>query len=132
MLTMAVGQGDDVDPADAIATAIDQCRTSLGGQAPQAGVLFSAFDSFDPSILAAVAEAFPTATVMGTTSAAEISSINGYQEDSITLALFASDTVDITAGLGSGLGVDVEAACRDSSRPGHRRDDPRDRGSASC
>ena len=86
MLTMAVGQGDDVDPLDAIATAIEQCRASLGGLTPQAGILFSAFDSFDPSILAAVAAAFPTATVMGTTSAAEISSINGYQEDSITLA----------------------------------------------
>src|SRR6478735_1840131 len=112
MFTMAVGQGDEVDPSDAIATAIDRCRATLGGQAPQAGVLFSAFDSFDPSILAAVAEAFPTATVMGTTSAAEISSIDGYQEDSIILAMFASDTVDITAGMGTGLGMDVDAACR--------------------
>src|SRR6478735_398628 len=112
MLTMAVGQGDDVDPSDAIATAIDQCRAALGGQSPQAGILFSAFDSFDPSILAAVAAAFPSATVMGTTSAAEISSVNGYQEDSITLALFASEFVDITAGMGSGLGTDVEAACQ--------------------
>ena len=115
MFTMAVGQGDDVDPSEAIATAIDQCRATLGGLAPQAGILFSAFDSFDPSILAAVAAAFPTATVMGTTSAAEISSINGYQEDSITLAMFASDTVDITAGMGSGLGIDVDAACRSAA-----------------
>ena len=115
MLTMAVGQGDDVDPLDAIATAIEQCRASLGGQTPQAGILFSAFDSFDPSILAAIAAAFPTATVMGTTSAAEISSIDGYKEDSITLALFASDSVDITAGMGTGLGIDVDAACRSAA-----------------
>jgi hypothetical protein len=115
MLTMAVGQGDDVDPSDAIATAIDQCRAALGGQVPQAGILFSAFDSFDPSILAAVVDAFPTATVMGTTSAAEISSINGYLEDSITLALFASDTVDITAGMSTGLGIDIDAACRSAA-----------------
>jgi hypothetical protein len=112
MFTMAVGQGDEVDPSDAIATAIHRCRATLGGQTPQAGVLFSAFDSFDPSILAAVAEAFPTATVMGTTSAAEISSIDGYQEDSIILAMFASDTVDISAGMGTGLAMDVDAACR--------------------
>ena len=115
MLTMAVGQGDDVDPLDAIATAIEGCRASLGGLTPQAGILFSAFDSFDPSILAAIAAAFPTATVMGTTSAAEISSIDGYKEDSITLALFASDSVDITAGMGSGLGMDVDAACRSAA-----------------
>jgi hypothetical protein len=112
MFTMAVGHGDDVDPSEAIATAIDQCRATLGDQVPQAGILFSSFDSFDPSILTAVAEAFPIATVMGTTSAAEISSINGYLEDSITLAMFASDTVDITAGMGVGLGMDVDAACR--------------------
>src|SRR4051812_39060354 len=101
MFTMAVGQGDDVDPADAISTAIDQCRNALDGRAPQAGILFSAFDSFDPSILAAVGHAFPTATVIGATSAAEISSVNGYLEDSITLALFASGTVGVTAGRGS-------------------------------
>ena len=112
MLTMAVGQGDDVDPADAIATAIDQCREGLAGQSPQSGILFASFESFDPVILSAVRDAFPSATVMGTTSAAEISSINGYLEDSLTLALFASDTVDITAGLGTGLTADLDAACR--------------------
>jgi hypothetical protein len=111
VLTMAVGHSDDVDPMDAIATAIDQCRASLGGLTPQAGILFSAFDSFDPAIVGAVRNAFPGVAVMGSTSTAEISS-DGYQEDSMTLALFASDTVDVTAGLGSGLGDDVDAACR--------------------
>jgi len=115
VLTMAVGHSDDVDPMDAIATAIDQCRASLGGQTPQAGILFSAFDSFDPAIIGAVRDAFPGVAVMGSTSAAEISS-DGYQEDSMTLALFASDTVDVTAGLGSGLGDDVDAACRAAAR----------------
>ncbi len=112
MLTMAVGQSDDVDPIDAIATAIEQCRRSLGGLNPQAGILFSAFDSFDPAIVTAVRDAFPGVALMGATSAAEISSVNGFQEDSITLALFVSDSVDITVGLGSGLGDDVDAACR--------------------
>lgn len=115
MLTMAVGQSDDVDSRDAIAAAIEQCRASLGGLTAQAGILFSAFDSFDPTILAAVRAAFPGVVVMGSTSAAEISSINGFQEDSITLALFASDRVDVTAGLGTGLGEDVEAACRSAA-----------------
>ncbi len=116
MLTMAVGQSDDVDPGDAIATVIEQCRAALGGLTPQAGILFSGFGSFDPSIMTAVREAFPGVGVMGTTSAAEISSVNGYQEDSVTLALFASDGVDITVGLGAGLGVDVDAACRAAAK----------------
>jgi hypothetical protein len=112
VLTMAVGQSDEVEPRDAIAAAIEQCRASLGALTPQAGILFAAFDSFEPASVAAVREAFPGIVVMGSTSAAEISSINGFQEDSITLALFASDSVDVTAGLGTGLGDDVEAACR--------------------
>jgi hypothetical protein len=112
MLTMAVGNSDDVDPADAIAGAIEQCRAALGGLRPQAGLLFTAFDSFAPASLAAVRDAFPGVSIMGATSAAEISSPGGYQEDSLTLALFASGDVDITAGVGSGLGIDVEAACR--------------------
>lgn len=113
MLRMAVGQGDDVDPGDAIATAIDGCRAALAGSEPQAGMLISAFGSFDPLILDRVREAFPGVSLMGTTSAAEISSV-GFAEDSITLALFASDEIDITTGLGVGLGVDVNAACREA------------------
>src|ERR1019366_10257796 len=97
---MAVGHSDDVDPGDAIAGAIEQCRISLGGLVPQAGILVSAFDSFDPVLVATVREAFPGVAVMGSISAAEVSSVNGFQEDSVALALFASDSVDVTVGLG--------------------------------
>jgi len=112
MLTMAVGHSDDVDAMDAISTAIEQGRTSLGGLTPQAGILLSAFESFDPALIASVQAAFPGVSVMGSTSAAEVSSVSGFLEDSITLALFASDSADVTAGLGAGLGVDVDGACR--------------------
>jgi hypothetical protein len=111
---MAVGHSDDVDPGDAIAVAIDQCRESLNGGEPQAAILFATFDSFDPSIVAAVRDAFPGISVVGATSAAEISS-GGYEEDSITLAVFASDAVDITVGIGRGLGSDVGAACQSAA-----------------
>ena len=112
MFKMAVGHSDDVDARDAIGIAIEQCRSALDGLAPQAGILFSAFDSFDPSILTLVRAAFPGIALMGTTSAAELTSVNGYQEDSIALTVFASDTVDVTAGLGADLAGDVDAACR--------------------
>ena len=116
MLTMAVGHSDDVDPGEAVAIAIQQCRATLGDRQPQAGILFSTVDGFDPSLVAAVRAAFPGVSVMGSSSAAEISSVRGYQEDSIGLALFASDTVDVTAGIGTGLGADLEAACRSAAR----------------
>jgi hypothetical protein len=112
MLKMAVGHSDDVDAADAIAIAIEQCRDQLDGLAPQAGILVAAFDSFDPTIVATVREAFPGCALMGSTSAAEMSSTSGFLEDSVSLALFASDEIEITAGLGLGLDRDVDAACR--------------------
>ena len=112
MLTMAVVHSDDVDPMDAIATVIDQCRGALGNRAPKAGMLLSVFESFQPEIVAAVRSAFPGVSVMGSTSAAEVSSVGGFLEDSITLALFDSDVADVTTGLSGGLGDDVEAACR--------------------
>ena len=112
MFRMAVGHSDDVDPQDAIAAAIEQCRAGLGGLTPQAGILFSSFDSFDAVVTAAVRAQFPGVRLIGSTSAAQVSSVIGFQEDSIALALFASDSVDITAGMGTGLGHDVEAACK--------------------
>jgi hypothetical protein len=112
MLTMAVGHSDDVDPADAIADVVEQCRASLGSQTPQAGILISAFESFDPSIVAALRDAFGGVDIVGATSAAEISSAGGYREDSIALALFALDSIDVSVGLGQGLTDDTEEACR--------------------
>jgi hypothetical protein len=107
---MAVGHSDDVDPADAIGAAITQCRAALAGQSPQAGILFSTFDAFGANAVAAVRDAFPGIGLIGATSAAEMSSVGGYQEDSVTLSVFASDTVDITVGAAGGLGAGVERA----------------------
>ena len=112
MLTMAVGHSDDVDPADAIAGTIDQCRAQLGDRTPQAGLLFAAFEAFDPAMVAAVSAAFPGTALMGSSSSAEMSSAGGYREDSVTLALFASDNVDFSTGMGRGVDDDLDAACR--------------------
>ncbi len=112
MLTMAVGQSDDIDATTAVAAAIEQCRAQLNGQQPQAGVLFVAQDSFDPSLQAKVRRAFPGLDLIGTTSAAEMTSEFGYGEDSVVLALFASDEVDASVGFGDGLDTDPVAAAR--------------------
>lgn len=109
---MAVGHSDDVDPDDAIADAIEQCRSGLGGLSPQAAILVAAYESFRPATLDAVQRAFPGTAIVGATSAAEISSVGGYQEDSVSLTAFASDVVDVTVGFATGLGTDLEGACR--------------------
>jgi hypothetical protein len=112
MLTMAVGHSDELEPLDAVAIAIEQCRESLGGASPQAALLLTSFASFDPVVVAAIRRAFPGIHVVGSTSGGEVSSVAGFLEDSMSLALFASDSVGLTVGYGSGLGADVEAACR--------------------
>ena len=89
---MAVGHSDDVDSAAAIAEVIEECRAGLGGLAPQAGIMFAAFDVFERSVVDAVRDAFPGVSIMGSTSAAEVSSLRGYQEDSSTLSLFTLAT----------------------------------------
>lgn len=112
MLTMAVGHSDDVDPELAVAAAIEQCRATLGDREPRAAILFVAYDTFDPALIGAVRHAFRDIDVMGSTSAAEMSSVAGFQEDSIALAVFASDDVDIGAGIGIGIDDDPVGACR--------------------
>jgi hypothetical protein len=109
---MAVGHSDDVDPDVAVADAIAECRRSLGDRRPDAGLLFLTADAFDPALVGAVREAFPGMNLVGGTSSAEVSSSNGYREDSIALGAFVSDGVEIGTGLGAGLHEDVDAACR--------------------
>src|ERR671938_934381 len=108
---MAVGHSDDVDAVAAVQVAIDECQLALGDAHPQAGLLFCGADAFSPDLIGIVRAAFPGIKVAGTTSSAEISSVNGYQEDSISLAVFASDSVEFGTGVGHGLGQDRDAAC---------------------
>jgi hypothetical protein len=108
---MTVGHSMEFEPATAIAEALEQCRTSLGGATPGAALVFSAFDSFDQVMADVLRAAFPGIQILGSTSAAEMSSTGGYQEDSVTLALIVADEVDFTTGMASNV-VDLEGACR--------------------
>jgi hypothetical protein len=125
VIGMVVGQSDDVDPRVAIDEAIAQVRGQLGGQTPRAALLFVAYESFDPKMIAAVRAAFPDVVIAGGTSAAEMNSSGGYREDSVSLALLTSDSVDMTAGIADGLEDDLELACRsavDQARGGTVQD----------
>lgn len=112
MLTMAVGQSDDIDPAVAIREAIDQCRAQLDGQSPRGALLFLAYDLFEPAVPAAVRAAFPGVELIGCTSAAQVSSAKGYTDDGLTLAVFASDDITFAAGAAAHLDEDIEGPSR--------------------
>src|SRR5205807_5295916 len=86
------------------------CRASLDGLEPAGALLFASFDSFSPELVAGIRREFPDTPLLGSTSAAEISSVAGYREDSVVLAALASDRVDMAVGVADGLADGVEVA----------------------
>jgi hypothetical protein len=112
MFRMAVGHSDDIDIEAAVATVLDECEAALAGATPRAGLLYVAWDIDHGPVVDAVRARFPGIELIGATSAGEMTSVIGLAEDSIALALFASDVVEITAGLGRNLLADPGGAAR--------------------
>jgi hypothetical protein len=108
---MAVGHSDAFDPGAAFADALEQCRPQLAGAQPGAAIIFAAFDTFEPVMVELLRAEYPEVQILGSTSAAEMSSSGGYQEDSVTLALLVADDVDFTTGMAS-IEADLEGASR--------------------
>jgi len=109
---MAVGHSDDIDLDAALETVFRECEQGLAGAAPKAAVLFAAWDLDHTALLAAIHARYPGIDVAGATTAGEMSSVIGFSEDSLAIAMFASDKVDMTSGLGVGLWEDPKAATR--------------------
>jgi hypothetical protein len=112
MFSAVVGHSEDLDALAAAEEVLAQCKTRLGDTAATAGLLFAAIDFDHQVLLDEINRQLPGIELIGCTTDGEISSELGFREDSVTLILFASDTVDITAGLGRGLSTDVVSACR--------------------
>ena len=111
MLIAASGHSDDIDTLSAFAEIREQCEAVLKGRAPQAGLLFAGIDFEHQELLDAITEAWPGIELIGGTSDAEISSRLGFREDSVSLLLLASDTIEFSSGLGRNLSKDPLAAC---------------------
>lgn len=111
MLIAASGHSDDIDSLSAFAEIREQCEAVLEGRAPQAGILFAGIDFEHQELLDAINDAWPGIELIGCTSDAEISSRVGFREDSISLLLLGSDTIDFSSGLGRHLSIDPLAAC---------------------
>ena len=112
MLRMAVGHSAEVDAERAVEEILASCERDLGESRPRAGLLFSTQDTDHSVAVSRIRERYPNVQLIGSSSAGEMSSVLGYQEDSITLALFASDDIDLTVGLGTPLADDPVAAVR--------------------
>ena len=102
MFQVAVGHSNDPDSDFAIAEVLEQCRISLAGEIPAAGILFAAIDFEHSLLLQEINRAFPGIELIGCTTDAEISSVLEFEQDSLTLMLFCSDEVEIRAGYRKG------------------------------
>lgn len=112
MLKVVVGHSDDPDSQDAILEVLQQCVNDLAGVVPQAGILFTAIDFEHELILKEINQVFPEIDLIGCTTDGEASSVLGFQQDSLTLMLFYSDTVEISAGVGYGARENPFAAAQ--------------------
>lgn len=115
MLQIAVGHSVDPDSLEAIQEVLGQCQASLAGAVPQAGILFAAID-FDHSLLLnAITQTFPGIALIGGTTDGELSSVLEFQQDSLTLMLFSSDTIEFGAAVGRHLSENPEAIAQEAA-----------------
>ncbi len=110
MFRMAVGHSDDVDLDSALETVLAECDAGLAGTSPKGGLLICTWEMDHQALLDAVLARYPGIELAGSSSAGEMSSVLGFREDSVALALFASDTVDVVAGLGRNVAADPRGA----------------------
>lgn len=115
MLQVYVGHSEDVLASEATAEVLGQLREVLGGAQPQAGVLFCSLDFDHAVVLAAIQAAFPAMELIGCTTDGEMSSVQGFREDSVVLMVFVSDTVEIRAGIGRQVPSQGVQAGRDAA-----------------
>jgi hypothetical protein len=110
MFRMAVGHSDDIDLQSALETVLGECDAALEGASPRAGIIFGAWDMDHEALVEGVRGHYPGIELAGATTAGEMSSVIGFSEDSIALAVFAADSVEITAGIGGDLLADPGGA----------------------
>lgn len=112
MLRVAVGHSADPDSRVAVRDVLEQCQRSLVGAMPQAAILLAAIDFDHALILQEINQCFPDIELIGGTTDGELSSVLGFQQDSLTLMLFCASTIEIRAGLGHPLSANPVAATR--------------------
>lgn len=112
MFKVAVGHSNDPDSDYAIAEVLEQCQNSLAGEMPNAGILFAAIDFDHHLILQQINRVFPGIELIGGTTDGEISSVLGFEQDSLTLTVFCTDNINIKilAGIGTNVSLNPLAA----------------------
>ncbi len=108
MFEVAVAHTNDPDTQEAVLEVLAQCAEQLQGKQPQGGIVLAAIDFDHPLVLKSIHEAFPECALIGCTTDGEMSSVLEFQQDSLTVMLFCSDSVKFHAGIGLNVSDDPE------------------------
>ena len=112
MIKIGIGQGEDIDTFSATRVAIDHCKQRLGECVPKAGIVLAPMGFDHQLMLKEIQRHFPGIELVGGTTSGELSSDLGFSEDSVSLMVFDSDTIEIKAGVGRRLSLNLEAAIK--------------------
>jgi len=113
MLKSVFGVSDDLDPLAGVRHVVAECRSQLGSRTPQAGFFFtSCMDTDYASMLAEIHREFPEIKLIGCTTDGEITSLQGFTEESSALLIFYSETISFGIGVAEDLSGDPEPAMR--------------------
>ena len=78
MFKVAVAHSLELESADAVTEALDQCREQLGNLKPQAGIMFAGIDHNHALVLKKIRATYPEMELIGCTADGELSSVHGY------------------------------------------------------
>jgi len=115
-MKVAVGHSDDPDSADAIEEILEHCRATLDGAKPTAAIVYSSLDQDYDVVLDAIHAAFGDIALIGCTTDGELSSEQGFMEDSLVVIFFSSERVRIAVGAGRMVNEDHRAAAAEAMK----------------
>ncbi len=100
MLKVAMAVSDDIDVEVALTNVLSECSDQMDGELPQVGILFtSCMDADFTVMLARITTHYQDIELIGCTTSGEITSTQGFSEDSVALLLLSSDTVHFAVSL---------------------------------
>lgn len=99
---------------DIVKELVESARRQLGDAQPSAAVVFAGVHVDHEAVLAGLRAAFDDIKIIGGTTDGELSSVEAFQEDSVTAMFFAADRVEFATGVGLGVREDPARAAREA------------------
>jgi hypothetical protein len=104
----------DIDSEDAATEIISGVQRDLGTSAPRAALLFAGIDHDFATVLRRINEAWPGIELIGCTTDGELSSKQGFAEDSLAMVVLTGEDFHVASGVARSVGGDPSNVIRES------------------